>query len=73
MIGRYRTAIYLKTGDDEAVDEEPDLIILCNPWCASDETFLGWQQKNNIDAIKSDVQKTSKICDHCITEIAKYR
>ena len=40
MIGKYKTAIYLKSGDDHILDEEPDLLIICNPWCEKDQTYL---------------------------------
>ncbi|CAG5098814.1 Oidioi.mRNA.OKI2018_I69.XSR.g15999.t3.cds [Oikopleura dioica] len=46
FIGRYKCAIYLQTGDDHCLDEEPDLIFICNPWNETDETFM-----HNSDAL----------------------
>ena len=40
FIGRYKVAIYLESTIDGkteyALDEEPDIILLCNPWCEDD-------------------------------------
>ena len=47
MVGRYKTAIYFRTDEDEVVDEEPDIIIICNPWCPEDETFLDSEEQLN--------------------------
>lgn len=40
LVGRYKCSIYLETGNDRAVDEEPDIIVLCNPWCPEDDVYL---------------------------------
>lgn len=39
-IGLYKCSIYLQTGSDHALDEEPDIIMLCNPWCKDDDVYL---------------------------------
>ena len=40
----YKVALYLESTingkTEHALDEEPDLIMLCNPWCASDSVYL---------------------------------
>ena len=44
FIGRYKVAIYLESTIDGkteyALDEEPDIILLCNPWCEDDSGTL---------------------------------
>ena len=44
MIGRYQVAIYLESTIDGfteySLDDEPDIIILCNPWCKEDSVYL---------------------------------
>ena len=40
LIGRYKCNLFLQSGADSALDEEPDIIILCNPWCNEDEVYL---------------------------------
>ena len=44
MIGRYQVAIYLESTVDgnteHALDEEPDIILLCNPWCPEDSVYV---------------------------------
>jgi len=45
MIGKYKTAIYLKSGDDHILDEEPDLLIICNPWCEKDQTYMANEEE----------------------------
>ena len=40
LIGRYKCGIHLETNDEETLDEEPDIIMLCNPWCEEDEVYL---------------------------------
>ena len=44
MIGRYQVAIYLEStldgNTEHALDEEPDIILLCNPWCPEDSVYV---------------------------------
>ena len=51
MIGRYQVAIYLESTIDgvteHALDEEPDIIILCNPWCKEDSVYLESEDAKN--------------------------
>ena len=40
MIGRYKCAICLQSEDQDIMDDEPDIIMLCNPWCEADTVYL---------------------------------
>ena len=45
MVGRYKCSIYLESGGETILDEEPDIILLCNPWCSDDEVYLDSQSE----------------------------
>jgi len=44
LIGRYKVAIYIESVIDgvkhHALDNEPDIILICNPWCENDTVYL---------------------------------
>ena len=45
LIGRYQCSIFLQTGNDTILDEEPDIVLICNPWNEDDEVFLKSEEK----------------------------
>ena len=72
MIGRYQVAIYLESTVDgvteHALDEEPDFILLCNPWCQEDSVFVEsdeWRNEyvlNDMGAIWRGTTRSSSPC-----------
>ena len=40
MIGRYSCAVYFETDGLRKVDQEPDLVLIFNPWCETDEVYM---------------------------------
>ena len=51
FIGRYKVAIYLESTIDGkteyALDEEPDIILLGNPWCEDDSVYMASEEERN--------------------------
>ena len=72
MIGRYQVAIYLESTVDgvteHALDEEPDFILLCNPWCPEDSVYVEsdeWRNEyvlNDMGAIWRGTTRSSSPC-----------
>ena len=51
FIGRYKVALFMQSEVDGktevAIDEEPDIILLCNPWCQEDTVYLENEEERN--------------------------
>lgn len=47
MIGKYKTAIYLKSDDDHIQEEKTDLLIICNPWREKDQIYIKIEEEPN--------------------------
>ena len=49
FVGRYKAAIYLESEIDGkvevAIDQEPDIILICNPWCEQDTVYMSSQEE----------------------------